>query len=149
MLEVRDLDVAYGAAPALWDVSLRLAAGELVCVLGPNGAGKTTLINAIAGLHPARGGRIVMDGRDLTALPPHRFCSAGIAIVPEGRRLFTRHERAREPRDGRLRAAPRARSARARWSASARCSRPCATSSTRPPARCPAASSRWSRSAAR
>ena len=90
MLEVRDLDVAYGAAPALWGTSLRLAAGELVCVLGPNGAGKTTLINAIAGLHPARGGRIVMEGRDLTTLPPHRFCSAGIAIVPEGRRLFTR-----------------------------------------------------------
>ncbi|HEY5863857.1 MAG TPA: ABC transporter ATP-binding protein [Casimicrobiaceae bacterium] len=90
MLEVRDLDVAYGAAPALWGTSLRLAAGELVCVLGPNGAGKTTLINAIAGLHPARGGHIVMEGRDLTTLPPHRFCSAGIAIVPEGRRLFTR-----------------------------------------------------------
>ena len=89
MLEVLDLDVAYGAAPALWGTSLRLAAGELVCVLGPNGAGKTTLINAIAGLHPARGGRIVMEGRDLTTLPPHRFCSAGIAIVPEGRRLFT------------------------------------------------------------
>ena len=64
MLEVRDLDVAYGAAPALWGTSLRLAAGELVCVLGPNGAGKTTLINAIAGLHPARGGHIVMEGRD-------------------------------------------------------------------------------------
>ena len=62
MLEVRDLDVAYGAAPALWGTSLRLAAGELVCVLGPNGAGKTTLINAIAGLHPARGGRIVLIG---------------------------------------------------------------------------------------
>jgi len=90
MLEVRDLDVAYGRAPALWGASLVLDAGELVCVVGPNGAGKTTLINAIAGLHPARGGRIVMEGRDLTALPPHRFCSAGIAIVPEGRRLFTR-----------------------------------------------------------
>ena len=90
MLEVRDLDVAYGAAPALWSASLTLAAGELVCVVGPNSAGKTTLINAIAGLHPVRGGRIVMEGRDLTTLPPHRFCSAGIAIVPEGRRLFTR-----------------------------------------------------------
>jgi len=90
VLDVRDLDVAYGAAPALWRASLSLREGELVCVLGPNGAGKTTLINALAGLHRARGGRIVMDGRDLTSLPAHRFCEAGIAIVPEGRRLFTR-----------------------------------------------------------
>jgi len=90
VLDVADLDVAYGAAPALWRVSLTLAAGELVCVLGPNGAGKTTLINALAGLHRARAGRIVMDGRELTTLAAHRYCEAGIAIVPEGRRLFTR-----------------------------------------------------------
>ena len=90
MLEVRDLEVDYGAAPAVWGVSLDLAAGELVCVVGPNGAGKSTLINALAGLHRISAGRITMDGRDLTALPAHRYCSAGIAIVPEGRRLFTR-----------------------------------------------------------
>jgi branched-chain amino acid transport system ATP-binding protein len=90
MLDVRDLRVDYGAAPALWNISLAIAAGELVCVVGPNGAGKTTLINALAGLHPAKSGRIAMDGREMTALPPHRFCAAGIAIVPEGRRLFTR-----------------------------------------------------------
>jgi branched-chain amino acid transport system ATP-binding protein len=90
MLDVRDLCVRYGAAPALWDVSLSIGAGELVCVVGPNGAGKTTLINAIAGLLRAHAGRMTMDGRDLTALPPHRFCTAGIALVPEGRRLFTR-----------------------------------------------------------
>jgi branched-chain amino acid transport system ATP-binding protein len=88
VLEVRNLSVAYGAAPALWDVSLSIARGELVCVVGPNGAGKTTLINAIAGLNRARGGSIVMEGRDLARVAPHRFCSAGIAIVPEGRRLF-------------------------------------------------------------
>jgi branched-chain amino acid transport system ATP-binding protein len=74
----------------VWGVSLDLAAGELVCVVGPNGAGKSTLINALAGLHRVSAGRITMDGRDLTALPAHRYCSAGIAIVPEGRRLFTR-----------------------------------------------------------
>jgi branched-chain amino acid transport system ATP-binding protein len=89
MLEVRDLEVAYGAARALWGVSLDLHAGELLCVVGPNGAGKTTLIGAIAGMLHARRGRIVLDGRDLTQLPPHRFCEAGIALVPEGRRLFT------------------------------------------------------------
>jgi branched-chain amino acid transport system ATP-binding protein len=88
MLEVRDLQVAYGQAPALWGVSLELRERELLCVVGPNGAGKTTLINALAGLLRAHAGRIVLDGRDITALPPHRFCDAGVAIVPEGRRLF-------------------------------------------------------------
>jgi branched-chain amino acid transport system ATP-binding protein len=90
MLEVRDLHVAYGAAPALWGVSLDLLAGELLCVVGPNGAGKTTLIATLAGLLRARSGRIRFEGRDITDLPPHRWCAAGIAIVPEGRRLFTR-----------------------------------------------------------
>jgi branched-chain amino acid transport system ATP-binding protein len=90
MLEVRDLRVCYGAAPALWGVSLAMRAGELSCVIGPNGAGKTTLVNTIAGLQPASAGTLTMDGLDMTSVAPHRFCSAGIAIVPEGRRLFTR-----------------------------------------------------------
>ena len=90
MLDVRDLRVDYGAAPALWGVSLTIAQGELVCVVGPNGAGKTTLIGALAGLNRARSGSITMDGREMTTVAPHRFCAAGIAIVPEGRRLFTR-----------------------------------------------------------
>ncbi|WP_431275234.1 ABC transporter ATP-binding protein [Variovorax ureilyticus] len=89
MLEVRDLQVAYGAAPALWGVSLDVRPGELLCVVGPNGAGKTTLINTIAGILRARGGSIRFNGQDITRLPPHRFCEAGIALVPEGRRLFT------------------------------------------------------------
>ena len=89
MLEVRDLQVAYGAARALWGVSLDVRDGELLCVVGPNGAGKTTLINTIAGILRARSGRLVFGGHDVTALPPHRFCEAGIAVVPEGRRLFT------------------------------------------------------------
>jgi len=89
MLEVRDLDVAYGAAPALWNVSIDVRCGELLCVVGPNGAGKTTLINTIAGLNRARGGRLSLDGVELTRLAPHKFCGCGIAIVPEGRRLFT------------------------------------------------------------
>ena len=89
MLEVHDLQVAYGAAPALWGVSLEVRSGELLCVVGPNGAGKTTLINTLAGILRARSGRIVFEGQDITQLAPHRFCEAGIAIVPEGRRLFT------------------------------------------------------------
>ena len=88
MLEVRNLQVRYGAAPALWDVSLDVADGELVCVVGPNGAGKTTLINAIAGLNRVHAGSLVLGGEDITRLARHRFCAAGIAIVPEGRRLF-------------------------------------------------------------
>ncbi|HKX44605.1 MAG TPA: ATP-binding cassette domain-containing protein, partial [Burkholderiaceae bacterium] len=89
MLELHDLQVAYGPAPALWGVSLDLRAHELLCVVGPNGAGKTTLINTIAGIQRARSGRVVFEGRDITALPAHRYCEAGIAIVPEGRRLFS------------------------------------------------------------
>lgn len=89
MLEVRNLRVAYGAAPALWDLSIRVGSGELVCVVGPNGAGKTTLINALAGLQRASAGSITFQGRDITRIAPHKFCQAGIAIVPESRRLFT------------------------------------------------------------
>jgi branched-chain amino acid transport system ATP-binding protein len=88
MLELHDVKAAYGAAPALWGVSLHVQRGELLAVVGPNGAGKTTLIHTIAGLHRVAGGGMSIDGRDLTTLPPHRYCDAGIAIVPEGRRLF-------------------------------------------------------------
>jgi|SRR5262245_2676601 branched-chain amino acid transport system ATP-binding protein len=88
MLRLADLQVAYGAAPALWGVSLQVQRGELVSVVGPNGAGKSTLINTIAGLLRAQAGTLELDGRDLTRLPSHRFCAAGIALVPEGRRLF-------------------------------------------------------------
>jgi branched-chain amino acid transport system ATP-binding protein len=89
MLELADIKVNYGAAPALWGVSMTVGAAELVCVVGPNGAGKSTLINTIAGLLHAREGSLRFNGHDITRLPSHRFCAAGIAIVPEGRRLFT------------------------------------------------------------
>src|SRR5205085_3251096 len=72
-----------------WGVSLALCEGELLSVVGPNGAGKTTLINALCGIEPARAGSIVFAGADITRWPAHRFCAAGIAVVPEGRRLFT------------------------------------------------------------
>jgi len=88
MLEVERIRVSYGAAPAISDVSIRIGPGELACVVGPNGAGKTTLINAIAGLHRIDAGALKLDGRDLSRLPRHAFCGEGIAIVPEGRRLF-------------------------------------------------------------
>ena len=89
MLEVDRIVVAYGEAGALWNVSLRVAPGELLCIVGPNGAGKTTLVNTIAGILKPKTGQIRMDGHDVGRLPPHRYCEAGIALVPEGRRLFT------------------------------------------------------------
>ncbi|WP_372528764.1 ABC transporter ATP-binding protein [Piscinibacter sp.] len=89
LLEVRNVHIAYGDAPAVWDVSLDIDAGQIVSVVGPNGAGKSTLINSIAGiLRPSRGS-IKIDGVDVTTIPGHRVCDHGVAIVPEGRRLFT------------------------------------------------------------
>jgi branched-chain amino acid transport system ATP-binding protein len=89
MLEVRDLSVSYGAAPAITGANLAVAAGMLAVVVGPNGAGKSTLINAIGGLHRPDGGTLSIHGRSLMATPAHRYCDHGIALVPEGRRLFT------------------------------------------------------------
>ncbi len=89
MLRTDRLCAHYGAAPALYDVSLRVAAGELVCIVGPNGAGKSTLINTVAGMHRVSTGSLTLDDAELTRLPAHRFCAQGIALVPEGRRLFT------------------------------------------------------------
>jgi len=88
MLEIERLEVAHGDAVAVWDVSLRVGDRELVTVVGPNGAGKTTLIDAVAGLLPIRSGSMHLDGHDLAAVAPHNLCRLGIALVPEGRRLF-------------------------------------------------------------
>ena len=88
MLEVREVDARYGDAQALWGVDLDVGAGETVCILGPNGAGKSTIVAAIAGLSPSVRGRIAIDGIDVVGLPPHRICAHGVAIVPEGRRVF-------------------------------------------------------------
>jgi branched-chain amino acid transport system ATP-binding protein len=90
MLEVRGLQAAYGEALALEGIDLTVGDGEIVSVVGPNGAGKSTLVNVIAGLHPVRRGTLAMDGRDITGIAGHRFCDQGIAVVPEGRRLFPR-----------------------------------------------------------
>jgi len=88
VLEVRELEVFHGEARALEGVALDVADGEIVCIVGPNGAGKSTLVNTIAGLHRARSGRIVMAGTDVTRVAAHRVCRHGLAIVPEGRRIF-------------------------------------------------------------
>jgi branched-chain amino acid transport system ATP-binding protein len=88
VLEVRGLDVFYGEARALAGIDLDVTDGEIVCMVGPNGAGKSTLVNTIAGLHRPAHGSIVMDGANVTRVPSHRVCRHGVAIVPEGRRIF-------------------------------------------------------------
>lgn len=88
MLEARGLNVAYGDAPALWDVSLKVGKGELVSVVGPNGAGKTTLVNAIARLLPIRGGSLWLEETEVTHTLARDMCGRGVAIIPEGRKLF-------------------------------------------------------------
>jgi branched-chain amino acid transport system ATP-binding protein len=88
MLEVRGLDAAYGDVPVLSGVSLRVGAGEIVALLGPNGAGKSTLLGCVAGLVRPRAGSIAWEGRDLGAVAPHLMVEHGLAVVPEGRRLF-------------------------------------------------------------
>ena len=88
MLSVRGLSAAYGQAQALWDIDIDVGAGEVVTIVGPNGAGKSTLVNVLAGIHPPTTGSIFLEGTDLTTIPPNRFCAAGVAVVPEGRRVF-------------------------------------------------------------
>src|SRR5258705_3301846 len=90
LLEARHLVIGYGDAVAVWDATLEVGDGEVVAVIGPNGAGKNTLINAVAGLLRWRAGELRLDGLDLATVPPHLICGRGIALVPEGRRLFTR-----------------------------------------------------------
>jgi branched-chain amino acid transport system ATP-binding protein len=90
LLEARHLHIGYGDASAVWDVSLDVEAGEIISVIGPNGAGKTTLINAIAGLLRYRQGELRFDGCDMNRVAAHDYCSHGIALVPEGRRLFAK-----------------------------------------------------------
>lgn len=89
LLEVKDIEVGYGDATALWGASIEIGSGQIVSVVGPNGAGKSTLVNAIAGILRPRKGTIAIDGIDISRIPSHRVCDHGIAIVPEGRRLFT------------------------------------------------------------
>jgi branched-chain amino acid transport system ATP-binding protein len=88
LLEADGIDCRYGLLQAVREVSLRIDKGETVALIGANGAGKTTLMRALAGAHRMHGGRIRFDGADITGLPAHRRVRLGIALVPEGRRLF-------------------------------------------------------------
>jgi urea transport system ATP-binding protein len=88
MLRVENIDLNYGAAQALRDVSLTAEPGKITCVLGRNGVGKSSLLRAIIGLNPVSRGRILFGGSDLTRLPAHERARLGIAYVPQGREIF-------------------------------------------------------------
>jgi branched-chain amino acid transport system ATP-binding protein len=88
MLEVRNLNVFYGDAQALEDVSLAVDAGTIVAIVGANGAGKTSLIRTIGGMHRPASGQILFEGADVTGLPSHRVCDLGVGQVAEGRQIF-------------------------------------------------------------
>jgi branched-chain amino acid transport system ATP-binding protein len=88
VLEIYDLKVSYGAITALDGVNLCVPKGQIVALLGANGSGKTTTLRAITGLETPRAGRIVFAGRDLQGLPTHEIIRSGIAMAPEGRRIF-------------------------------------------------------------
>jgi branched-chain amino acid transport system ATP-binding protein len=88
LLKVKDLELAYGQVAVCRGISLRLDRGEIVALIGANGAGKSTTLRAIAGLLPPRVGTIIFSGKDVTTMPSYERSKLGIALVPEGRRVF-------------------------------------------------------------
>jgi branched-chain amino acid transport system ATP-binding protein len=89
MLEVSGLEVRYGPVAAVRDLTLRVGKSEIVGLIGPNGAGKSTTLHAITGLVPAHAGEVKLDGQSIGGRTPERIARAGIALVPEGRRIFS------------------------------------------------------------
>jgi branched-chain amino acid transport system ATP-binding protein len=88
ILEIDDVYTAYDKADVLQGVSLTVQTGSITCLLGSNGSGKTTLVRSILGLTPPRAGRIIFNGIDITRIPTHKIVAAGIACIPEGRKVF-------------------------------------------------------------
>src|SRR3954464_9981949 len=88
LLEIEGVHTAYDKADVLEGVSLKIEPGRITCLLGSNGSGKTTLIRSILGLTPPRAGHIAFDGHDITGLPTHKVIAAGVACIPEGRKVF-------------------------------------------------------------
>jgi branched-chain amino acid transport system ATP-binding protein len=88
MLEIKNLQVSYGAITALHGISLSVPAGSIVTLIGANGAGKTTTLKAVSGLLKVKSGEILYEGRDIANLPPHEIVQLGLSHVPEGRMIF-------------------------------------------------------------
>lgn len=88
MLEIKDLEVYYGAINALKGISFNVEQGEIIALIGANGAGKTTTLHTISGLLPAKHGSVLFNGKELTKTPAHKIVGMGMAHVPEGRRVF-------------------------------------------------------------
>lgn len=88
MLEIKDLEVYYGAINALKGITFSVEQGEIIALIGANGAGKTTTLHTISGLIPAKRGSVMFNGKELTKTPAHKIVSMGMAQVPEGRRVF-------------------------------------------------------------
>ena len=109
MLQLIDINAGYAGFQALFGVTMQVAAGEAVAVIGANGAGKTTLLRVISGLLPPTSGRMTLEGRDLLTMAAHNIVAAGIAHVPESRRLFPRLSVEENLRMGAFIAAARAR----------------------------------------
>ncbi len=88
MLEIRHIDVFYGDVQVIWDVSFEVKQGEVVALIGANGAGKSTILKTISAILRPRKGKIVFENQPINKIPPYRLIEAGIAHVPEARRLF-------------------------------------------------------------
>jgi branched-chain amino acid transport system ATP-binding protein len=88
MLQVQHLETFYGTSQALFDISLDIAAGEVVTLLGRNGMGKTTTVHTLMGIVPGQGGQVLFEGRSIHRLPSYQIAQKGLALVPEGRQVF-------------------------------------------------------------
>ena len=88
MLELIDIETFYGRKQVLFGIHLKLSEGGAAALIGRNGMGKTTTVRSIMGFTPARRGRIIFDGREITGFPSYQIARAGIGVVPEGRQIF-------------------------------------------------------------
>ena len=147
-LDIEGVTTAYDKADVLEGVSLTIEPGRITCLLGSNGSGKTTLIRSILGLTPPRAGRIAFDGADITGLPTHKVIAAGIACIPEGRKVFPKLTVEENLRLGAYQETSDAVTQRAHGGDLSPVSRGWPSAARSSPAPCRAASRRWCRSAA-
>ena len=149
MLEIKNLEVSYGAISALQGISLTVGKGEIVTLIGANGAGKTTTLRTISGILKPKAGRILYEGENIAGFPPHQIVARGICHVPEGRMVFPNLTVMENLRMGAFRLQRRDRASARIWNMSSRF--PALEGARKPAGRhaLAAASSRCSRSAAR